>query len=171
MGLQNAVIKFLKLDRFEPNRIVTSNVVGPKVLCFIRAIELLYVSIALVIVWCNSKSFTSYAKYFTNLTYFGIFSYLLVSPFLLFTSWYSTGLFYFVGLHSSPPFLSSHFLCEWSSERKKRTNKQSIKAKHPLVLLIPLPSFLQCHFSSILPRAQSHSSQMFILCDSQPVRK
>jgi hypothetical protein len=80
MGLQNFVIKFLKLDRFEPNRIVTSNVVSPKVLCAIRAIELLYVTIALVIVWCNSTSFTNYAKFFTNLTFFGIFAYLLVSP-------------------------------------------------------------------------------------------
>ncbi|KAF9155756.1 hypothetical protein BG015_008686 [Linnemannia schmuckeri] len=77
MGLQSFVIKFLKLDRFEPNRIVTSNVVGPKVLCAIRAIELLYVTIALIIVWCNSTSFTNYAKYFTNLTFFGIFAYLL----------------------------------------------------------------------------------------------
>ncbi|KAG0378612.1 hypothetical protein BGX24_003329 [Mortierella sp. AD032] len=79
MGLQSFVIKHLKLDRFEPNRIVTSNVVSPKVLCVIRAIELLYVTIALIVVWCNSASLTAYLKYFTNLTFFGIFAYLLSS--------------------------------------------------------------------------------------------
>ncbi|KAG0270252.1 hypothetical protein BGZ95_001764 [Linnemannia exigua] len=79
MGVQSFVIKHLKLDRFEPNRIVTSNVVGPKVLCAIRAVELLYVTIALVIVWCKSASLTAYLKYFTNLTFFGIFAYLLSS--------------------------------------------------------------------------------------------
>ncbi|KAF9928101.1 hypothetical protein FBU30_002637 [Linnemannia zychae] len=79
MGIQSMVIKFLKLDRFEPSRIVTSNIVGPKVLCAIRLIELLYVTIALIFVWSSTPSFTAYAKYFTNLTFFGIFAYLLSS--------------------------------------------------------------------------------------------
>jgi hypothetical protein len=79
MGVQSFVIKFLKLDRFEPNRIVTSNIVSPKVLCAIRAIELLYVTIALVVVWCNAASLSAYLKYFTNLSFFGRFAYLLVS--------------------------------------------------------------------------------------------
>ncbi|KAF9086693.1 hypothetical protein BGX23_008650 [Mortierella sp. AD031] len=77
MGVQNFIIKFFKFDRFEPSRIVTSNVVGPKVLCAIRAIELLYVTIALITVWSTTSSITNYLKFFTNLTFFGIFAYLL----------------------------------------------------------------------------------------------
>lgn len=71
----------MKLDRFEPNRIVTSNLVSPKVLAGIRFIELLYVTAALIAVWATSESAEEYFRYFTNLSYLGLFFYLLVSFF------------------------------------------------------------------------------------------
>jgi len=74
----------MKLDRFEPNRIVTSNLVSPKVLAAVRFVELLYVTAAIISVWATAPSAGEYFRYFTNLSYFGLFSYLLVSFFLCF---------------------------------------------------------------------------------------
>lgn len=72
-----------KLDRFEPERIVTSNWVRPKTLAAIRVIETLYVLIVIIAVWISSDTAVDYLKYFTNLTYFGLAVYLLVSYLLL----------------------------------------------------------------------------------------
>ncbi|KAF9385992.1 hypothetical protein CPC16_007771 [Podila verticillata] len=66
-----------KLDRFEPERIVTSNWVGPKTLAAVRFIETLYVWIVIVAVWISYDTAADYLKYFTNLTYFGLSVYLL----------------------------------------------------------------------------------------------
>ncbi|GJJ75550.1 hypothetical protein EMPS_07908 [Entomortierella parvispora] len=75
----SSIVRFMKLDRFEPNRIVTSNLVSPKVLAAVRFVELLYVSAAMISVWATASSAGEYFRYFTNLTYFGLFSYLLAS--------------------------------------------------------------------------------------------
>ncbi|KAF9190567.1 hypothetical protein BGZ51_008418 [Haplosporangium sp. Z 767] len=72
-------VRWLKLDRFEPNRIVTSNIVSVSTLVIIRAFEFLYVMIAMFTVWATSKSAADYLQYFTNLTYFGLASYLCAS--------------------------------------------------------------------------------------------
>ncbi|KAF9330307.1 hypothetical protein BG006_006725, partial [Podila minutissima] len=66
-----------KLDRFEPERIVTSNLVGPKTLAGIRFVETLYVWIVIISKWATSASAQDYLKYFTNLTYCGLAAYLL----------------------------------------------------------------------------------------------
>ncbi|KAF9435916.1 hypothetical protein BGZ76_005240 [Entomortierella beljakovae] len=73
------IVRVMRLDRFEPNRIVTSNLVSPRTLGFIRAFEFIYVLVATISVWCTTDSAMNYFKYFTHLTYFGIMSYLLTS--------------------------------------------------------------------------------------------
>ncbi|KAG0051470.1 hypothetical protein BGZ83_003755 [Gryganskiella cystojenkinii] len=73
----NFFVRHFKLDKFEPNRIVTSNLVSPKALFIVRLIELLYVTAAIISVWATASSAGEYFRYFTNLTYFGIFAYLL----------------------------------------------------------------------------------------------
>ncbi|KAG0326990.1 hypothetical protein BG000_001170, partial [Podila horticola] len=66
-----------KLDRFEPERMVTSNWVGPKILAGVRFVETLYVWIVIISVWASSATAVDYLKYFTNLTYCGLAVYLL----------------------------------------------------------------------------------------------
>ncbi|KAI8597190.1 hypothetical protein EDD21DRAFT_386081 [Dissophora ornata] len=73
------LVRVLKLDRFEPNRIVTSNLVSPKTLAIVRFLEFLYVAVATITVWDSSDSAVDYFKYFTHLTYFGLMCYLLAS--------------------------------------------------------------------------------------------
>ncbi|KAF9939379.1 hypothetical protein BGZ67_009604 [Mortierella alpina] len=73
------IVRFLKLDRFEPNRIVTSNIVSVKTLTIIRAVELLYVVIALISSWTTAESVASYLKFFTNNCYLGLTGYLCAS--------------------------------------------------------------------------------------------
>lgn len=72
-------VRILKLDRFEPNRIVTSNIVRPRTLVFIRAFEFVYVLAATISVWVTTDTAVDYFKYFTHLSYFGLMAYLFVS--------------------------------------------------------------------------------------------
>ncbi|KAF9412086.1 hypothetical protein BGZ94_001147 [Podila epigama] len=71
------IVRLLKFDRFEPERIVTSNWVGPKVLAAIRFAETIYVWTVIISIWITSTSASSYLKYFTNLTFFGLSVYFL----------------------------------------------------------------------------------------------
>ncbi|KAF9362192.1 hypothetical protein BGX34_006646 [Mortierella sp. NVP85] len=71
--------RILKLDRFEPDRIVTSNIVHPRTLVFIRAFEFFYVLAATISVWATTDSAVDYFKYFTHLSYFGLMAYLFAS--------------------------------------------------------------------------------------------
>ncbi|KAF8981720.1 hypothetical protein BGZ46_002383 [Entomortierella lignicola] len=73
------IVRALKLDRMEPNRIVTSNLVSPKTLMIIRGLIFLYVLAATISVWVTSLDALDYFKYFTHLTYFGLMSYFLAS--------------------------------------------------------------------------------------------
>ncbi|KAG0257888.1 hypothetical protein BG011_003702 [Mortierella polycephala] len=71
------IARALKLDRFEPDRIVTSNLVHPITLAILRGILCVYALIVIISVWATSKSIDGYLKYFTNLTYFGLVTYLV----------------------------------------------------------------------------------------------
>ncbi|KAI1311952.1 hypothetical protein EDD11_003232 [Mortierella claussenii] len=77
--MPGAVAKALRLDHFEPDRIVTSNIVRPLTLAILRGILMLYTLIVIVTVWATSKSAVGYLMYFTNLTYFGLAVYLVCS--------------------------------------------------------------------------------------------
>ncbi|KAI1318385.1 hypothetical protein EDD11_006723 [Mortierella claussenii] len=74
-----SITRMLRLEHFEPNRIVTSNLVSPLTLAVIRGLEFLYVLAATISVWITADSALDYFKYFTHLTYFGLMSYLLAS--------------------------------------------------------------------------------------------
>ncbi|KAF9348216.1 hypothetical protein BGX26_000365 [Mortierella sp. AD094] len=77
--MPSLIVRAMKLDRFEPNRIVTSNIVSPKTLAIIRGIEFLYVLAATISVWATTKGAIHYFQFFTHLTYFGLMSYLFAS--------------------------------------------------------------------------------------------
>ncbi|KAF9190263.1 hypothetical protein BGZ51_008794 [Haplosporangium sp. Z 767] len=74
------IARALKLNRFEPDRIVTSNLVRPITLAILRGFLCLYTLIVIISVWVTAKSIDGYLKYFTNLTYFGLTTYLVGSP-------------------------------------------------------------------------------------------
>ncbi|KAG0234247.1 hypothetical protein BGX31_004624 [Mortierella sp. GBA43] len=71
--------RILRLDRFEPDRIVTSNIVRPRTLVFIRVFGFIYVLAATISVWATIDNAVDYFKYFTHLAYFGLMAYLFVS--------------------------------------------------------------------------------------------
>ncbi|KAF9919900.1 hypothetical protein FBU30_010375 [Linnemannia zychae] len=73
------IINILKLNRFEPDRIVTSNLVRPLILAILRGLMCFYTLIVIVCVWVSYKNASEYLKYFTNLTYFGLVVYLVCS--------------------------------------------------------------------------------------------
>ncbi|KAG0290614.1 hypothetical protein BGZ96_005927 [Linnemannia gamsii] len=73
------ITKHLKLDHFEPDRIVTSNLVRPLTLAILRGLICLYTLIVIVSVWVTAESASEYLKFFTNLTYFGLVVYLVCS--------------------------------------------------------------------------------------------
>lgn len=73
------IVKHLKLDHFEPDRIVTSNLVRPLTLAILRGLVCLYTLIVIVSVWVTAESASDYLKFFTNLTYFGLVVYLVCS--------------------------------------------------------------------------------------------
>ncbi|KAF9156702.1 hypothetical protein BG015_002497 [Linnemannia schmuckeri] len=69
----------LKLDRFEPDRIVTSNLVRPLTLAILRGLACLYTLIVIISSWVTAESASDYLKFFTNLTYIGLVVYLVCS--------------------------------------------------------------------------------------------
>ncbi|KAI8355918.1 hypothetical protein B0O80DRAFT_35158 [Mortierella sp. GBAus27b] len=71
--------RILRLDRFEPDRIVTSNIVRPRTLVFIRVFGFIYVLAATISVWATIDNAVDYFKYFTHLAYFGLMAYLFAS--------------------------------------------------------------------------------------------
>ncbi|KAF9995360.1 hypothetical protein BGZ80_011242 [Entomortierella chlamydospora] len=73
------IVKALKLDRFEPDRIVTSNIVTPFTLAILRGLACLYALVVIISVWATSDTAAGYFVFFTNLTYFGLTSYLVCS--------------------------------------------------------------------------------------------
>ncbi|KAF9286361.1 hypothetical protein BGZ68_003012 [Mortierella alpina] len=73
------IVRGLKLDRFEPDRIVTSNLVRPLTLAVLRGITCLYTVIVIISVWVTSNSFSDWAMFFTNESYFGLTIYLVCS--------------------------------------------------------------------------------------------
>ncbi|KAF9938351.1 hypothetical protein BGZ67_000256 [Mortierella alpina] len=74
-----SIVRALKLDRFEPDRIVTSNLVKPLTLAILRGITCLYTLIVIISVWATAKSFSGWAMFFTNESYFGLTIYLVCS--------------------------------------------------------------------------------------------
>jgi len=74
-----AIARGLKLDRFEPDRIVTSNLVRPLTLAILRGITCLYTLIVIISVWVTTKGFSRWAMFFTNESYFGLTIYLVCS--------------------------------------------------------------------------------------------
>ncbi|KAF9126855.1 hypothetical protein BGW39_006306 [Mortierella sp. 14UC] len=73
------IVNALKLDHFEPDRIVTSNLVRPLTLAILRGLVCLYTVIVIVASWAIAESASEYLKFFTNLTYFGLVVYLVCS--------------------------------------------------------------------------------------------
>ncbi|KAF9353690.1 hypothetical protein BGX26_008553 [Mortierella sp. AD094] len=73
------IVKALKLDRFEPDRIVTSNIVSPFTLAILRGFVCLYSLVVIISEWATSESAAGYFMYFTNLTYLGLTIYLVCS--------------------------------------------------------------------------------------------
>ncbi|KAF8949491.1 hypothetical protein BGZ47_000032 [Haplosporangium gracile] len=69
----------LKLNRFEPDRIVTSNLVRPLTLAILRGLACLYTLIVIISSWVTAESASDYLKFFTNLTYCGLVAYLVCS--------------------------------------------------------------------------------------------
>ncbi|KAG0355231.1 hypothetical protein BC939DRAFT_229298 [Gamsiella multidivaricata] len=74
-----SIARLLRLDHFEPDRIVTSNLVRPLTLAILRGLLCLYCLIVIVSVWATSESASGYLMFFTNLTYFGLNAYLVCS--------------------------------------------------------------------------------------------
>ncbi|KAF8935595.1 hypothetical protein EDD21DRAFT_331470 [Dissophora ornata] len=74
-----AIVRALKLDRFEPDRIVTSNLVRPLTFAILRGILTLYTLIVVIAVWATSETAIGYLMYFTNLTYLGLVVYFVCS--------------------------------------------------------------------------------------------
>ena len=72
------VVRALKLDRFEPDRIVTSNLVRPLYLAILRGLFCLYSIIVVLSKWITADNAVEYLQYFTNLAYCGLVLYLLV---------------------------------------------------------------------------------------------
>ncbi|KAG0367191.1 hypothetical protein BC939DRAFT_450849 [Gamsiella multidivaricata] len=72
-------VRALKLNRFQPNRIVTSHLVSPMTLAIVRGIEFLYTFVTSIIVWATTKAAVDYFQYFTHLSYFGLMAYLFAS--------------------------------------------------------------------------------------------
>ncbi|KAG2173289.1 hypothetical protein INT43_004663 [Umbelopsis isabellina] len=76
----NAIVRWFKLDQFEPERAVTSHWVSSKTFLLIRTLPTLY---AIIIMFADigttaqSGTFNFFFAYFTNLTYIGLFSYLV----------------------------------------------------------------------------------------------
>ncbi|KAF9937864.1 hypothetical protein BGZ65_000866 [Modicella reniformis] len=58
--MPSLLVRILKLDRFEPNRIVTSNIVRPRTLLLIRAFGFLYVLAASISVWATTDNVVDY---------------------------------------------------------------------------------------------------------------
>ncbi|KAG0217619.1 hypothetical protein BGX33_010016 [Mortierella sp. NVP41] len=73
------IIKGLKLNRFEADRIVTSNLVRPLTLAILRGTVCLYTIIVIISKWVTAESASVYLMFFTNLTYFGLCVYLVCS--------------------------------------------------------------------------------------------
>ncbi|KAG0378221.1 hypothetical protein BGX24_004443 [Mortierella sp. AD032] len=69
----------LRLDHFEADRIVTSNLVRPLTLAILRGLICLYTVIVVISVWVTAESASEYLKFFTNLTYCGLVVYLVCS--------------------------------------------------------------------------------------------
>ena len=82
MQRMSFIVNHLKLDHFEPDRIVTSNLVRPLTLAILRGLICLYSLIVIVSKWVTAESASDYLKFFTNLTYFGLVVYLVVSFFV-----------------------------------------------------------------------------------------
>lgn len=77
----NSVVRWFKLDQFEPERAVTSHWVSSKTFLLIRTLPTLYsviIMFADIGTTAQSGSFNFFFAYFTNLTYVGLFSYLVV---------------------------------------------------------------------------------------------
>ncbi|KAK3819544.1 MAG: hypothetical protein J3Q66DRAFT_159532 [Benniella sp.] len=72
-----SIVRLLRLDHFEPDRIVTSNIVRPKTLAILRGILCTYSLIVVVSLWATASSATTYLSFFTNLTYLGLTFYLM----------------------------------------------------------------------------------------------
>ncbi|KAI8577124.1 hypothetical protein K450DRAFT_253761 [Umbelopsis ramanniana AG] len=76
----NAVIRWFKLDQFEPERAVTSNWVSSRTLLMIRTLPVLY---GLIVLFGNMGTmardglFQYFFCFFTDMTYIGLCSYLL----------------------------------------------------------------------------------------------
>ncbi|KAG0222747.1 hypothetical protein B0O80DRAFT_46439 [Mortierella sp. GBAus27b] len=73
------IARLLRLDNFEPDRIVTSNIVRPRTLAILRGILCLYNLIVAISLWATTKSASGYLMFFTNLTYLGLTFYLVCS--------------------------------------------------------------------------------------------
>lgn len=71
------IARALKLDRFEPNRIVTSNLVRPLTLAILRGVDRLYTLAVVLSKWITTDA--SQLEFFTNLSYIGLVIYLVVS--------------------------------------------------------------------------------------------
>ncbi|KAF7720943.1 hypothetical protein EC973_005752 [Apophysomyces ossiformis] len=77
-----AVIRWLKIDQFEPERAVTSCFVSSSLLFCIRVPLVLYSTIVLWadIGWCiETAQFGHYFAYFTHLTFIGLHAYLMTT--------------------------------------------------------------------------------------------
>ncbi|KAF9976920.1 hypothetical protein BGZ73_007537 [Actinomortierella ambigua] len=73
----SAVVRICKLDGVEPERFVTSNIVRPRTLLIIRGVETLYLCSALLSTWITSRGPGWYLRYFTNLTFIGLNTYMI----------------------------------------------------------------------------------------------
>lgn len=77
-----AIIRWLGLDQFEPERAVSSNFVSSKTLFIIRSPLVLYSFVVLWvdIIWSlKTGEFKHFFAYFTDLTFIGLNAYLLVN--------------------------------------------------------------------------------------------
>ncbi|KAG0243700.1 hypothetical protein BGW41_001573 [Actinomortierella wolfii] len=72
-------IQLCQLDCVEPERFVTSNIVRPKTLLAIRAVETLYLWISLIASWTLAKSIDQYLRFFTSLSFMGLCTYMLAT--------------------------------------------------------------------------------------------
>jgi hypothetical protein len=77
-----AIIRWFKLDQFEPERAVTSHWVSSTTFLLIRTLPTLYAIIVMfadIGTTAQAGTFKYFFAYFTNLTYVGLFSYLVVT--------------------------------------------------------------------------------------------